>query len=73
MHTTVTTHVTSNIPGQIYTAMPSVCVIIVYKCTPVHITPDLMIMLSTYNTQQRKKLLVVLSSFKLTSQILSNK
>ena len=63
MFTTVAIDVTSSIHGHTHTTMPSVHIIIVYKYTFVHIAPDIVIMLSTCNKQNRQKLPVALSSF----------
>ena len=56
---TFATHISNNIfhipdiHAHIYTTAPSVNVTNVYKCTIVHITPDLMIMLRACNKQHR--------------------
>ena len=44
-HTTVITPAPNSLHGYRYTATPSVDILMVYKCTFVHITPDLMIIL----------------------------
>ena len=62
-HTVVAAYVMNSIHWHIYTATPFVHIIIAYKCTLVHITPELMIILSASNKQDRLNLLVVLSSF----------
>ena len=53
MHTTVTTHVSNSMHRYIHTAMPSVHIVIVYKCRLVYITPLLMITQIKHNKHYR--------------------